>query len=323
MKKPYVFIFLVIAVFSALFVWWNNGAAPVKKQDKNGVIFVVEKGQGVREIANRLKKENLIRDPIVFFLVVKKEGLDGKIQAGDFRLTRDMSAAQIAENLTHGTLDIWVTVPEGKRADEIADLLSEKIPSYQPQWRETLDENEGYLFPDTYLIPKDATVETVIFVMTNNFEKKFQEVDSSSLSKNEIVTIASLIEREAKHPQDRPFVSSVIANRLEIGMKLDIDATVQYAVASRRCNPIADTVKCQWWPRNLTRDDLAINSFYNTYRNSGLPPTPISNPGLLSLKAAANPAKTNYLYYISDKNGINRYAETLEQHNSNIQKYGL
>lgn len=308
-------IIFFLAVFTSL--WWINGTSPVNPNGKNSQIFVVGRGQGVREIAKNLKDQNLIKDSVVFFLLTKKLGLDSKIEAGDFRLFPSMTAEQIAKELTHGTLDIWVTFPEGQRAMEIADTLRRKMPNYDSTWDQKLVENEGYLFPETYLLPVDANVDTIISIMRENtFNTNYQTINiaKTGFTQDEIVTIASLIEREAKHPQDRPLIASVIYNRLEIGMALQIDATVQYARGQ---------VKGNWWPEVTQNDYKLVKSTYNTYLNPGLPPTPISNPGLFSLEAAANPASTNYLYYITDKNGVNRYAETLSQHNANIQKYGL
>ncbi|MCL5970466.1 MAG: endolytic transglycosylase MltG [Patescibacteria group bacterium] len=319
MKKLIITIFLIIFILAFLAFWWTNGLSPVNPNDKTERLFIVPKGAGVRSIANSLKKEGFIKDPIVFFLLVKKMGLDGKIQAGDFRLSPGQNAEDIAKTLTHGTLDIWVTIPEGKRAGEIGDILKQNMPTFNPTWRNVLDQNEGYLFPDTYLFPKDAEIETIVSIMRNNFDKKFAEIpniNSTKLTKEQIVTIASLIEREAKLSKDRPLVASVIMNRLNIKMALQIDATIQYALGYQENEKI-------WWKKNLTAQDLKIDSPYNTYLNTGLPPTPISNPGIDVLNAAINPANTDYLYYISDKTGENHYAKTLEQHNANIRKYGL
>lgn len=315
MQKTIIAIGIFAIFFLSFSFWWKNGLSPVDPLDKTKKIFMIEKGEGVREIANSLKKEGLIRDPIVFFLLIKKMSLDNKIQAGDFRLSPSMTTEEIAEDLTHGVIDVWVTIPEGKRAEEIADLLKEKIPNYKPTWREILNNNEGYLFPDTYLIPKDADINFIIVMMKNNFENKIAKLNIQTKELVEIVTIASLIEREAKFDNDRSLVASVIDNRLKINMALQIDATVQYAIGYQ-------PNKKTWW-KVLTPDDLKINSPYNTYKQTGLPPTPICNPGLTSLEAAVNPAKTDYLYYVSDKTGHNHYAKTLEEHNANIKKYGL
>lgn len=309
-----ILIFAVIGIF-----WWQNGNLAVDKNNNSPVIFVIKNGDGIREIANNLKREGLIRDPIVFFLITKQGGLDKQIQAGDFRLNRSMSALEIAKALTHGTLDIWVTIPEGIRAEEIADILEEKIPNYTENWREVLNENEGYLFPDTYLIPRDADIDLIISILKDNFQTKYESVKNlktTNLTDEETLILASMIEREAKHEEDRPLVSSVITNRLEIGMKLDIDATLQYALGFQEDEK-------RWWKKGLTAADKKIESPYNTYANAGLPPAPISNPGLSAIKAALVPVKTNYLYYITDVSGKNRYSTTLEGHNENIETYGL
>src|SRR4029077_17317127 len=131
-----------------------------------------------------------------------------------------MSALDVATNLTHGTLDIWVTIPEGLRADEIADMLKQKIPSYNESWRAVLDSNEGYLFPDTYLIPRDANINLVVTLVRNNFEKKYNTVSSTkttALTDAQTIIVASIVEREAVFEEDRPLVASVIMNRLNIG----------------------------------------------------------------------------------------------------------
>jgi len=319
MKRIIVAIILIILVGFGVSVWWKNGLAPANPNDHTAKIFVVKKGDGVREIAYNLKHEGLIKDPIVFFLQTRLLGLDKQIQAGDFKLNPSMNSSDIAYNLTHGTLDIWVTVPEGLRAEEIADILGKKLPSYKPEWRAYLVTNEGYLFPDTYLIPRQADVNTVLSLMKTNFEKKYESVKATkttNLTDQETLIVASLIEREAMFESDRPLVASVIMNRLSLGMVLGIDPTVQYAIGYQ-----ADTKT--WWKNDLTVDDLAINSPYNTRKNPGLPPGPISNPGLSAIQAALNPAKSDYLYYFSDKQGHLHFATTLEGHNANIKKYGI
>lgn len=317
MKKLAVVAIVVIVIIIGSLIWWNNMLRAPDPNNNTPVVFVINRGDGVREIASNLKSKGLIKDPIAFFLLVKKLGLDKKIEAGDFRLSPSMTTQEIAENLTHGRLDIWVTILEGLRTEEIAGILEANIPSYKPSWKERLTEKEGYLFPDTYLIPKDADIELVLSIMLNNFDRKYASITTAGnnrLSKNGIVIVASMIEREARLPQDRPLVASVIHNRLNIGMKLDIDATVQYALGFQ-------VDQKSWWKRNLTLEDLKINSNYNTYLISGLPPGPIANPGVEALKAALAPADTEYLYYVSDENGRNYYAKTLAEHQENIRKY--
>ncbi len=318
MKRLTIVLILLIIIILGVIFWWKNGVSPIDQGNKESTIFIVQKGDGVKEISKGLKEKGLIRSSVVFFLLVKQLGIDKKIEAGDFRLSPSMTALEIAQNLIHGTLDIWVTVPEGKRATEVAEILKEKIPTYDQSWSLILTQNEGYLFPDTYLIPKDADITIIMSQMRNNFETKYASLDASKtkLSKDGVITLASLVEREAKFAADRPLVASVLLNRLEIGMKLDIDATVQYALGYSK-------EEKNWWRKNLTFEDLKISSPYNTYENAGLPPTPIANPGADSIKAIINPNDTNYIYYISDKTGHLHFAKTFGEHNANIEKYGL
>ncbi|HEX8931591.1 MAG TPA: endolytic transglycosylase MltG [Patescibacteria group bacterium] len=317
MKKFSFFIVMLLLVIGGIAAWWVTAIAPVDISDKSTASFVVSKGEGVREIATKLKAENLISNSVAFFILVKQQGLDNKMQAGDFRLSKSMNLQTIVDNLTRGSLDVWVTFPEGVRADEIADILQTKIPTYNETWRDSLNQKEGYLFPDTYLIPSDATVEKVITIMTDNFAKKYNSltgVRKNKYTEKQLVTIASMVEREARFAEDRPLVASVIFNRLQIGMALNIDSTIQYILGYQNDQKT-------WWKKGVSLNDLKIQSQYNTYLNPGLPPTPIANPGLEALQAVVNAPDTNYLYYVSDKSGHNHYATTLQQHNANIIKY--
>ncbi len=317
--KGFIIFFLtIIAICGATaFVWWNNGTAAVNPTDKTERIFVIRQGTLPKQVGDELKQQGLINDPFVFSLVIKQLGIGDKIQAGSFKLSPAMDASTIAKTLTQASVDINATIPEGKRAEEIADILQEIMPNYTETWRTELNSHEGYLFPDTYRFSREATIDQIIATMTENFESKYTQVsNATTMSKEQIVTLASMIEREAKHDEDRKLVSSVLHNRLEIGMALQIDATVQYALGYNQSEKT-------WWKKGLTIDDLEINSLYNTYKNTDLPPTPIANPGLATLQAAANPADTDYIFYISDKQGINHYAKTLSEHNANIKKFGL
>lgn len=318
MKKLVIVAVLFLILLAGAFVWWNNGVASVNKNNKTEKVFIIAKGEGVRSVANRLEKEGLIKDPVAFFILVNFVlNIDEKIQAGDHRLSQAMTAEQTARSLTLATNDVWITIPEGFRAQEIADVLEKEIRTYKETWRKTLEDNEGYLFPDTYLIPKTAEINQIVSILRNNFDNRFIEIEKNKkpgLDNDDVVKIASLVEREARHDVDRPLVASVIHNRIDIGMKLDIDATVQYVLGYQEDEK-------RWWKENLTFDDLEISSPYNTYRKAGLPPAPIANPGFAALSAAANPAKTNYLYYLSDQKGVNHYAETIEEHNANKEKY--
>lgn len=318
MNKLIIVIVFLVIVLSGSALWWKNGISSVNSTDKNSIIFVVEKGDGVREISNRLRSKGLIKSSVVFFLLVKQLGLDKEIEAGDFRLSPSMNAAEIAENLTHGTLDIWITIPEGKRATEIAEILQAKIATYNSTWKKTLVLNEGYLFPDTYLIPKDADIEMIVRQMKGIFDQKFAVINTnnSRLTKSQIVILASLIEREAITDNEKPIIAGILINRLNAGIALQVDATIQYAKGQNAVNK-------KWWEPVTLEEYRSVISNYNTYLIPGLPPGPISNPGLEALRAAANPTNTDYLFYLHDKNRQIRYAKTLQEHNANIEKYGL
>lgn len=312
MKKLVVFLSLLILVTSGFFVWWKNGSTAVNTANHQQKLFVIARGATVREIGKKLKDEGLIRNPIVFFLYIKKQGSDKNIQAGDYRLSPSMNLRKLVDTLNHGTLDVWITVPEGYRADEIADLFKKSIKTYKDSWRNELNSNEGFLFPDTYLIPTDASVDTIVAIMKNNFYKKIGElgIKENDPSLRQTVIVASIVEREAKNIEDKAGVASVIYNRLRIGMPLQIDASVQYVLGKEGA----------WW-KNPTSQDLKIDSTYNTYLNPGLTPGPISNPGTDALKVSYSPYKTSYLYYVSDDKGRLHFASTLDSHEKNIEKY--
>ncbi len=294
-------------------IWWNNGLRAVDADDTSSKLFVISQGSNVREIGNNLKKEGLIKDPVAFFIYVKINGLDTKVQAGDFRLSPSMSIPTILDELQTGSLDVWVTVPEGKRAEEVAEILAENLPTYDESWDAVLVQNEGYLFPDTYLIPRDADVDMVVSIMRNTFFSKVKDLGLTETSPNlhTVVTMAALIERESRIDEEKPMIASVIQNRINDGMPLDIDATLQYIVGEK---------DGKWWSVP-TGEEKNINSLYNTYRNVGLPPGPICNPGIGAIKAALNPAQSDYYFYIHDTTGQVHFAKTNSEHNSNVSRY--
>lgn len=311
---------IIIAVLALVVsLYYKEGGLPVNSKDTSAKIFVVEKGEGVNQIVKKLHNENLIRNRIVFYLLIKNLGLDHKLQAGDFRLSPAMSAQEIAKNLTRGTLDTWITIVEGLRKEEIAQIVNREFDIPESEFIGQSD--EGYLFPDTYLIPKDATAGAILTIFNHNFYKRYdsnlqQRARTKGLSDHEVITLASLVEKEARHDADRTQVASIILKRWKRGWPLQIDATVQYALGYQ---PTQKT----WWKKNLTIDDLAINSPYNTYKHPGVPPGPICNPGLASIKAVINAdVNTPYWYYISSKDGSKMYyAKTQQEHDANVNKY--
>lgn len=318
MKRKFL-ILICILLGSSLFIflWWTQAVKPPNPSNNTPVILNIKRGESVRSIAERLQKQGLIRSAVAFFLLARFGGTANDIQAGDFRLTPAMDLYTVSNTLTHGTLDIWITIPEGWRNEEIALKLAQELAIPEAEFLKVA--HEGYMFPDTYFIPKDATVGAMTTVFFDNFKKKVTEeivakAKKKDLSLEELIIIASLVERETKFFQDRPLVASVLLNRLKIGMKLDVDATVQYALGYQPHQK-------SWWKKNLTQEDLEIDSPYNTYKYPSLPPTPIANPGLAAIKAVVEAPETDYLYYLSDKTGKIHFAKTIEEHNENIKKY--
>jgi len=316
-QKLYILIGIVLSISLITYLWWKQALEPLDPTNKTPVIFAISPDEPIRRVAERLQKQGLIRSAVAFFLLARFGGIDADIQAGDFRLYPSMDLFSITDTLTHGTLDVWVTIPEGWRNEEIALKLAQELSIPEAEFLKA--SREGYMFPDTYLIPKEASASAAVNIFLTNFNKKVTDTEKNKaqqkgLTLDELIIIASLVEREARLAEDRPLVASVILNRLNIGMKLDIDATVQYALGYQPGQK-------SWWKNNLTLEDLRFDSSYNTYINQGLPPTPICNPGLAAIKAVLEAPSTEYLFYISDSSGKIHLAKTAEEHNANISKY--
>jgi peptidoglycan lytic transglycosylase G len=319
--------FVIIASLVAFFAfsWWQSAIEPVNPSTSDTVMVIVPKGFGTVAIANLLKNQNLIKNPLAFRLMVDRMGYSGQLQAGSFTLSSSQNLEDIIETLTTGTEDFWVTIPEGKRLEEVAEILNQEFQKQElsfstAEFLESAKDIEGYLFPDTYLLPRNTTTTDVLRLLRNTFDSKIPDsakikASNLGLEFKDIVIIASLVEREAKFEVDRSKVAGVILNRLKIDMALQIDATVQYGLASATCQI---NNNCDWWP---VLTETIYPSVYNTYQNPGLPPTAICNPGKGVIEAVLEPAQHNYLYYVSEPSGKTHYAETLDQHNQNIANY--
>lgn len=320
MRKLVIALVVISLALISAFFWWQISTSPKNSNDTAVVHFTVRKGEQPREIAKNLKDQGLIRDSVAFFLVVRQLGIEKSIQAGSFRLSPSMSSSQIANKLTLGTEDIWITFPEGWRSEQMLEHLknSNSVWADENPNLSSWQDAEGKLFPETYLVPKDATTNDVKNLMLSTFSEKItpkmlDDAKKAGLTLDQVVTIASLVEREAKHDVDRPLIAGVILNRFKQGMKLDIDATIQYAIGF--------TARDGWWTKELTLADLKFSSPFNTYLNSGLPPRPICNPGLAAINAVIYPTKSDYLYYVAGKDGQTHYASDFGGHQQNIAKY--
>lgn len=319
MKRYIIAVILLLIAVGGFSIYYYEGQLPVNTQDKESRTFVIKKGEPVNSIINNLAKEDLIRNKLAFYLLIKQMKIENEIQAGLFRLSPSMSAKEIATSLTQGSDDIWITIIEGLRKEEIAQIVSIELGI--PESEFIKEAEEGKLFPDTYLIPRTATVEQVLQIFENNYNAKFtpelqEQARTRGLSEKQVLTLASMLEREANSPEAMQNVANIIMKRWENDWPLQIDATVQYALGYQ-------AELGTWWKQNLTIDDLKINSAYNTYENIGLPPGPIASPGIVAIKAVINAdSSTPYWYYISNAEGSElHYARTLEEHNENIEKY--
>ncbi len=299
------------------------------------VTFTVELGETTLKIVHRLFQAGLIRDEDALRHYLLYSGLDTTIQAGEYQLSPKMNALEIAHMLQDATpREVMFHILAGWRSEEIGNLLPTsglafsaedllKIVFAPPnEFRETLGipkgkPLEGFLFPDQYRLPRDISVEGFISTLLENFQIKVDEqikagIQAQGLSLYQAIILASLIEREAIHDEEMPKIASVFLNRLALGMKLDADASVQYALGFI---PGQNT----WWKNPLSLEDLQIDSPYNTYRISGLPPTPIANPGLNAIRAVAFPEKTPYYYFRAacDGSGWHVFAESFAEHQQN------
>lgn len=314
-----VIIMCVVIVFLVGIgsLWWGDGISAVDKSDNTTITFSVKPGESIRSIASRLASERIVRSRTVFFLLIKIMGIDNNVQAGDFLVKRSMPAEEIATALTRGAIDVWVTTLEGWRIEEIATKLTEELKI--PGQEFIALAHEGYMFPDTYLLPKSASAAAVVEIFQANFDKRVTpdmraQAANVGLTFEEVIILASLVEREGRTAEDRQVIAGILLNRLNIGMSLDVDATLQYVIGY-------DVSEKTWWKKGLTNEDKKINSPYNTYKNPGLPPAPISNPGLVSIKAVLSPQESEYLFYLHDAEGQIHYAKTLADHEANIAKY--
>lgn len=314
-----VFLIVITVFFIGGVLWWNDAVSPFDASATTPVVFSIQKGDSVRDVATNLAKNELIRSSVGFYMLVKVLGIERNLQVGEYRLSQSMDGKSIALSLTHGVSDIWVTTLEGWRVEEIASQLAKKLDIPEKEFLNLA--SEGYMFPDTYRFPSDASAAGVLDVIEKNFDEKAgifirDNLKKTTLTEHEILTLASIVEREGLSDDDRPLIAGILLNRLEKDMPLQADATLQYILGYQ-------TNEKTWWKKMLTNDDKLIDSPYNTYKFTGLPPGPIASPGLASIKAVINPKSTDYIYYLHGKDGAIHPAKTLDEHEANIEKYIL
>lgn len=332
MKRVLFLVIALLLLITIVFVginWWNVNSRPVSSSEKP-TRFVVPKGRSAGEIGEMLYGESLIRSPLAFKFYVQVTDRAKKIQSGEYTLSSHLSLTEMVDRLTGGPEELWVTVPEGLRREEIVERIvvslkmdGEQVSVFRQEFLEETEALEGYLFPDTYLFAHDVPASLVVRKLSDTFNEKIEllrnDIDSSDYTQNQLIGLASIIERETKVDEERPIVAGILLNRFEADWPLQADATVQYAIASENCKLEAENCD-DWWPI-LTKEDLKINSQYNSYKFTGLPPAPIANAGFSSIEAAVNPQESQYWYYIHDPEGNIHYARTISEHNANVRKY--
>ncbi|MTI81211.1 MAG: endolytic transglycosylase MltG [Firmicutes bacterium] len=323
-------ILLIIALFG--YFYGLSLLAPVSADEQPPAIIEIPQNSTSGTVAAVLEEKGLIKNALVFRLYSRYKGWDSKIQTGEYQLAASMSTPEILKTLTSGNQVFYTfTIPEGYTVEQIAQLLEDegfgKKEKFLQLSREGDDYQypflnqqsgtkyllEGYLFPDTYKVTKQSTEQDIIYMMLERFMQELEKIDFESKAKqmnlnvHQAVTIAAMIEKEALSDKDRPLISGVIQNRLEKGMPLQIDATVLYALGKHK--------------EMVLNKDLEVDSPYNTYQVSSLPPGPIASPGSASLKAAVEPEDSDYLYYVAKPDGSHAFSRTLTEHIRKAVKY--
>lgn len=326
-----VAVIVVVAVAATIAVFGNRINTPYRGYTGAEQFVDIPAGAGVGAMARRLADAGVVRDPIAFRFAVWRTGASRQLKAGEYRFDQPMTPIEVARKIARGDVYLrHITFREGLTIRDMAQAFEQEgfgpradfvkaagdaalIRTLDPAARDL----EGYLFPDTYAVPRKITAAKLVAMMAGRFLKEYegalqQEVERQGRSVRQVVTLASIVEKETGKPDERPLVAAVYSNRLRIGMGMQCDPTVIYAL-QRAGRDI----------KNLTREDLQYDSPYNTYRYAGLPPGPIASPGRASLEAALHPADVPYLYFVSRNDGSHAFATTLEEHNHNVYEYQI
>lgn len=317
---------LIVLVGGGLGTYLAFGTTAVMQRSdrdaKENIYMTVKSGTTASEISERLTQLGVIDSRFRFWWLMKLQGDAGKFKTGTYAFKPHMDEQAVLDKLVAGdTTIVKFTIPEGFGVKEIAKRLAdeglvdeqdflEKAKTYAPyDYMKKLPNEryaaEGYLFPDTYEIQSDVTPELIMKMMTQDFDSRLtpamrQQAASMGLSIHDLVTLASLVEKEARYDEDRPIIAQVFLKRLQMGMPLQSDTTLQYLMAGPK--------------ENVSIADTKIDSPYNTYQHEGLPPGPIASPGMKAINAVLHPAATDYLYFVADHDGHNHYAKTYEEH---------
>ncbi len=316
MKLFRIFIFVAIVAGVASLFWFRYTIGVPAGNDAALRRFVIASGEGVNAISRNLKSTGLIRNSFVFETYLWFRNLEGRLIAGEYELKPSFSIRELTRVFVAGetvSRERDITILEGWTRKDIAEYLEKEGVTPAKEFLARTKELEGYLFPDTYRIFKDATVEEIIVKMRANFDRKVTSEMRADIAKqkktlDKILIMASILEREVRTPEEMQIVSDIFWRRLAIGMPLQADSTINFIVGEKR-------------PR-ATYDDLKIDSPYNTYKYRGIPPGPIGNPGLSAITAAIYPKKNDYWFFLTtEDDGRAIFGKTLDEHNRNRAKY--
>ncbi len=310
----------------------SNVSSYTVPSDLDDYTFEISEGEPVSQILTQLEQKKFIKSAsfVSLYLKFNKE-LGTNIQAGTYRIEPGLTSIEVVKSLKGGVQLERLTFLEGWRREEYASYLNKKKgQDYALAFYEASSDLEGRLFPDTYFIDKNTSAKALVNMMTENFDKKAQEIAAPSpLPEKDVIVMASLIEREASDPTDMAIIAGILLKRLKNDWPLDVDASSQYALANKNANKIGGIKKAilskdfDWWPKVLYDEQIHSESEYKTRGQLGLPPSPICNPGQQAIKAVLHPVVTEYWFYMTDKDGIMRYSTTLEEHNANIARFGV
>ena len=317
MKK--FFLILIILIFLSVSFILDEIYLPKSFKLEKEKLFLVKPGQNLFQISENLEKEGLIKNKFFFDFYIFIKGVQRKLQAGEYSLSSSESINRIAEKIISGDIaKTVVTIPEGWTQKQIEEKIGLKLPG---------ENLEGFLFPDTYQFSRGVSGEEVVEKMRENFEKKItpelrEEIEGQGKTIFEIVIMASLLEKEVKTFEDKELVSGILWKRLENGMPLQVDATITYIKKTTNLEgPRSFSEKGEAYGSRISIEETKINSLFNTYKYLGLPPGPICNPGIDSIKAAIYPKNSDYWYYLSTPEGKTIFSKTLEEHNIVKEKY--
>lgn len=329
-KKKLIAIAAIVCISVVTACAFLGGGEPEPKVVDDTPIYIrIPLGMGAGNIAELLEEQQIISSRKYFLKRLRQSGRDGDVQSGTYKVHKGMKSDEVIDILVNGRVAaIRFTIPEGYNLNEMAKRLEKegickgadflkaakeyKGFSYVGVSPAIENPMEGYLFPDTYEVPPDATAKDIVKLMAKTFDEQLTDdmreaAAKYGLSIHEFVTLASLIEKEVMDDDDRPKVAQVFLKRLEVEMPIQSCATIQYLLKEPK--------------EDLTFEDLKIDSPYNTYENPGLPPGPIASPGEKALEAAAHPSATNYLYFVADRKGKTYYSETFDEHMEKVEKY--